>query len=396
MADRRGGGVDARRHRGTPLTRLPHRKGGRCDCDPTYRVRIRLQGREPVTRAFHSSAEAVSWRKDALIAVRRGRDVDQGGRTTLRTVAAEWLKAAEAGVIRARGGSTYKPSAIRSYEASLRLRVYGPDAPMAYLGDEPLEDIRRSDLQDLIARLIADGSAPRTIEATIIPLRAIFAHEVRGDRIKVNPTAGLDLPRGEKARDRIADPTEARALLAALPDDDRATWGTAMYAGLRRGELMALRVNRIDLDANVVRVERGWDVKEGEIATKNRKGRTVPITAPLRELLLPHLLRTGRRDDDLVFGSTSTEPFEPKRLRDRADAAWTDAKLRRITLHECRHTFASYMIAAGVNVKALSAFMGHASVAFTLDRYGHLFPGAESAAGGLLDTYLDAAGGHGA
>jgi integrase len=116
----------------------------------------------------------------------------------------------------------------------------------------------------------------------------------------------------------------------------------------------------------------------------------------LRELLLPHLLRTGRRDDDVVFGSTATEPFNPTDLTKRTDAAWTAAKLRRITLHECRHTFASYMIAAGVNVKALSTFMGHASVAFTLDRYGHLFPGAESEAGGLLDAYLGAAGGQGA
>jgi integrase len=49
-----------------------------------------------------------------------------------------------------------------------------------------------------------------------------------------------------------------------------------------------------------------------------------------------------------------------------------------------------------VNAKAVSVYMGHASVAFTLDRYGHLFPGAESEAAGLLDTYLDAAGGHGA
>ena len=157
---------------------------------------------------------------------------------------------------------------------------------------------------------------------------------------------------------------------------------------------MALRANRIDLDANVIRVEKGWDAKEGEIGTKNGKDRTVPIPAPLRELLVPHLLRTGRRDDDRVFGSTATDPFNPKDLTKRADAAWTGQ--RRITLHECRHTFASYMIAAGVNVKALSTFMGHASVAFTLDRYGHLFPGAESEAGGLLDTYLDAAGGHGA
>jgi integrase len=75
-----------------------------------------------------------------------------------------------------------------------------------------------------------------------------------------------------------------------------------MYAGLRRGELMALRANRIDLDANVIRVEYGWDPKAGEIDTKNRKSRIVPIPAPLRELLLPQLLRTGRRDDDLVFG----------------------------------------------------------------------------------------------
>jgi hypothetical protein len=65
----------------------------------------------------------------------------------------------------------------------------------------------------------------------------------------------------------------------------------------------------------------------------------VPIPGPLRELLLPHLLRTGRRGDDLVFGATATDPFNPKDLTKRADAAWTG--LRRITLHECRHTFAS-------------------------------------------------------
>ena len=158
------------------------RKGGRCCCDPTYRVRIRPTGRDAINRTFDSLAEAKGWRRDALIAVRRGRDVDQGGRRTLRTVAAEWLRDAEAGTVRARGGSAYKPSAIRSYEASLRLRVYGPDAPMGYLGDEPLEDIRRADLQDLIARLVADGSAPRTIEATIIPLRAVFHREIQRDR----------------------------------------------------------------------------------------------------------------------------------------------------------------------------------------------------------------------
>jgi integrase len=63
-----------------------------------------------------------------------------------------------------------------------------------------------------------------------------------------------------------------------------------------------------------------------------------------------------------------------------------------ITLHECRHTFASLMIAAGVNAKALSTYMGHSSITITLDRYGHLMPGNEDEAAGLLDVYLARAG----
>jgi integrase len=77
-------------------------------------------------------------------------------------------------------------------------------------------------------------------------------------------------------------------------------------------------------------------------------------------------------------------------LQRRADQAWPGAGLARITPHECRHTFASLMIAAGVNAKALSTFMGHANISITLDRYGHLMPGSEEEAAGLLDSYLTA------
>jgi integrase len=60
-----------------------------------------------------------------------------------------------------------------------------------------------------------------------------------------------------------------------------------------------------------------------------------------------------------------------------------------IALHECRHTFASFMIAAGVNAKALTTYMGHSSVTITYDRYGHLFPGNEAEAAALADAYLE-------
>jgi integrase len=89
-----------------------------------------------------------------------------------------------------------------------------------------------------------------------------------------------------------------------------------------------------------------------------------------------------------VFANSDGGPFDPSTIQRRADEAWKAAGLERITLHECRHTYASFMIAAGVNAKALSVFMGHASITITLDRYGHLFPGSEDEAAGLLDAYL--------
>lgn len=65
---------------------------------------------------------------------------------------------------------------------------------------------------------------------------------------------------------------------------------------------------------------------------------------------------------------------------------WTAASSGK---HQARHTYASFMIAAGVNAKALSAFMGHSSIKVTFDLYGHLMPGAEAEAAALLDTFLN-------
>lgn len=148
-------------------------------------------------------------------------------------------------------------------------------------------------------------------------------------------------------------------LAAELADDDRALWSTAFYAGLRRGELMALRWNDVDLDTNRISVSRSWDYAEGPIDPKSTKGtRRTPILSPLRRLLLEHKARTGRRDDELVFGQTASDPFLPKTVRLRALRAWAAANEKRaaaelpplvpIGLHECRHSYVSVMHAAGV------------------------------------------------
>jgi integrase len=147
----------------------------------------------------------------------------------------------------------------------------------------------------------------------------------------------------------------------------------------------------IDLERNLIRVRWSWDPKAGRVAPKSRAGRrTVPVARALRLSLLEHQVARGRRGG-LFFGRPGGKPFSNQAVSQRAARTWKAARLEPIGLHDCRRTFASLMIAAGVNAKALSAFMGHASITMTLDRYGHLFPGSEDEAAGLLDAYLERA-----
>lgn len=92
----------------------------------------------------------------------------------------------------------------------------------------------------------------------------------------------------------------------------------------------------------------------------------------------------------MLFGEAG-EPFGYDAMYVRVRKAREKAKLDGVGLHEARHTAASVMIAAGVNVKALSEFLGHASITITLDRYGHLLPGSIGEATALLDAYIASA-----
>jgi integrase len=284
-------------------------------------------------KTFTTLAEAKAWRSEAQVALRRG-TMRAGSSGTLREAAGAWLEGVKSGAIRNRSGHAYKPSAIRGYETALVARV------LPVLGGLRLSEIRRVDVQDFADRLCADGLDPSTVRNTLMPLRAIFRRAVARE-VAVNPTSRLELPAMEGARDRIASPAEAAELLTALPDRDRALWATAMYAGLRRGELLALRWEDVDLATGVIHVERSWDTKEGVVGPKSRAGRrTVPIPAVLRDYLVEHKLRSGRHVG-LVFGTSHTQPFTPSNVRKRANAARECAGLEPIGLHECRHTFAS-------------------------------------------------------
>ena len=102
-----------------------------------------------------------------------------------------------------------------------------------------------------------------------------------------------------------------------------------------------------------------------------------------------HLARIGCGAPSIDLRASYGAPFDPRGApRPGRHGVEESGPRQRITLHECRHSYASLMIAAGLNAKALSTFMGHANIAITLDLYGHLMPGSEAQAADLLDTYL--------
>jgi integrase len=141
----------------------------------------------------------------------------------------------------------------------------------------------------------------------------------------------------------------------------------------------------------VIRVDRAWDHgSKNFIAPKSKAAyRVVPITERLWLVLSDHRAALGTTG--LLLPALRGEPSRPmghsglvKRLKKR----WEKAGLEPLKLYEGRHTFASLLIAAGANAKAITTYMGHSSIQVTYDRYGHLMPGSEADVAGLLDTYL--------
>ena len=221
---------------------------------------------------------------------------------------------AERGAIRNRSGDRYKPSALRGYEQALRLRLLPP------LGAHKLSDIGRADLQRLVARWQEAGLSPSSIRNTVNALRTIYRSSdlLTDGTVAANPTIGLRLPAVRGKRDRIAPPDEASRLLAALPSGDRAVWATALYAGLRAGELRALAWEHVDLGGGTIRVLRSYDPKAGFVEPKSRAGvRRVPIASVLREQLIEHRVLSGRHTGlfsvDLQTGRSAEDDEQPRR-----------------------------------------------------------------------------------
>jgi integrase len=263
----------------------------------------------------------------------------------------------------------------------------GVHKPADVLDQDPLPGEVDFDDRPREGRLVGSGLSGQRVRNIITPVQSLYRRNRR--QVPVDPTHDLDLPEPGEAREWNRPAGDVAELLAAVPAEDRAIWACAAYAGLRLGELRALRANHIR--EHSIEVEDGWDVKEGRIDPKSRAGvRHTPIPGILGDILNTHLERTGRTDDDLLFGRTASLPFTQTHIQRRANKAWETAGLERTSFHPLRHFHKSAMDHAGISESRADRYAGHSDPRVG-NRYRHLLDGQLAADAQQLNAYLVAA-----
>ena len=243
--------------------------------------------------------------------------------------------------------------------------------------------------------------APATAVKAAQLLDKIMTAAVKVKKIRSNPCDFVELPKVERHEMRFLTAAEVDTLAVAINPRYKALVLVGAYGGLRIAELAGLRRGRIDILKGRVEVaeivievkdEGAGRLRFGPPKTKAAR-RFVTLPRSIIQILNDHLADYTAADPDaLVFTGPEGGPLRVSLWRQRFwKKAVANAGLSPLTPHDLRHTAVAIWIATGANVLEVSRRAGHTSVAFTLDRYGHLFPGADDAVADRLETFFLAA-----
>ena len=262
-----------------------------------------------------------------------------------------------------------------------------------FFGNVPLTSITSQDVQKYVAHRIEEGKAPATASKALTLLKTMFKWAVEWGYLSHNPAERVKPPRKQREEMDFLKPGEIRALLDALDDEWRPFFHTAIFTGMRLGELMALQWSDIDWNSSTIHVRRSvWGGKFQEPKTRSSY-RAIGMAPSLAKELQVWRQVAPHSDMGLVFCNAEGGFLDKSNLRNRVfNPALERAGLRRIRIHDLRHTFASLLINQGENLKYVQQQLGHSSITTTVDRYGHLMPDIRANASARLDaTVFDAA-----
>jgi integrase len=272
------------------------------------------------------------------------------------------------------------------YESNLRLYL------QPRFGRRRAQDLTVDDVARLIADLHADGKAGWTINNVLTTLSSLMSWAVRRGMVPVNPVRLLERaerPKVARKRQCVFEHEEIGRLIDAAPTTYRPLIATALFSGLRLMELIGLRWQDVDFDNGYIHV-RNQLGRRGKLKSlkSDAAERDVVLFPELASLLRRHKAASRfSQPHHFVFASTTGTPLNWRNAETRGfdkaitNAGLTEGRDSKPVMHDCRHTFASLLIALGLDVVFISRQLGHSTPATTLRIYTHLFDRANHAAG---------------
>ncbi|WP_409484474.1 tyrosine-type recombinase/integrase [Arsenicicoccus dermatophilus] len=258
-------------------------------------------------------------------------------------------------------------------------------------------------MRDLLAATAAKGVSARTVQLTRATLRVMLAEAERDQIVHRNVAALVRGPRVERQEVEPWTAEEAGLFLGSMREHRLyALFAVGVSLGLRKGELLALRWEDVDLVGGTVRIRRtvqrlgaGAGLVVGTPKTA-RSRRTIPLPAVCVQALQQHrAAQDGERrgsaswmDPGVVFATGKGTMIEPRNLNRLFDEQIAKAGVRRIRFHDLRHTCASLLLAQGVPPRVVMEVLGHSQLAITTDPYGHVLPTGLRAAADAMDGVL--------
>jgi len=278
------------------------------------------------------------------------------------------------------------------------------------LGNITLTQLKPEHVQRYYSEKLAKGRcdgkgalSPRTVRHHHVTLHGALQHAIKMGLLNRNVADAVSPPRCQRPQWQTLSELDISTFLeAAKKTLYYVLFYEALFTGMRRSELLALRWCDVDLLLCQVYVTRTLHhLRTGEIvfrAPKSAKGRRMVSLSPSAALLLQahkdkqEAIRASLgiplKDDDLVFSDPEGKPLLP----DTVTHAWIKLVrrigLKGVRLHDARHTHASLMLKQGVHPKIVQERLGHASIQITLDTYSHVVPGLQEAAAAGFDKMV--------
>lgn len=280
------------------------------------------------------------------------------------------------------------------YESRIRLHI------VPEIGNIPLNKLTQNDLQQFYARLkkngrkslteyYGEGLSDQMVRMCHATCRTALEKAVQEGLIRTNPAIGCKLPPKRAREMQVLDRDELqRFLIQAQSEGYYELFLLDLSTGLRRGELMALQWDDLDFETGVLNVNKQVYPVNGELQFSEPKTKN-----SIRKIVLPsavvEVLREYKKtvNSRWMFPSPVKEdfPITPGVVRSRLRLILERAGCKHVRFHDLRHTFATLALQNGMDVKTLSAMLGHVSAATTLDIYTHITDDMQRTAAANID-----------